>query len=247
MKKEIIPSIDLMDGKCVRLMKGDFRKKEIYFNDPVEYVKKLQDHGLNRVHVVDLDGAATGAVVHWGLLEKICSFSELKVDFGGGIKKEDELKRVFEAGAACVSLSGAAVRDLEETERWITLYGAGRFILCPDISGGYIRISGWTENSGVMVNDFIRKYLKKGIKQFLCTDIGRDGMMTGPSFGLYRDILSEFRGIDLIASGGVAGMDDVLDLFSLGVAGVVIGRAVFEGSISLSELSQLQGRLRNAV
>lgn len=243
MIKQIIPAIDLMEGKCVRLEKGNFLKIKVYDDDPVQYVKKLIDHGIRRIHVVDLDGARTGTLVHHKLLEKICSHAGLDVDFGGGIRERNDLRRILDAGAKYASLSSAAVLKEKELDLWISEFGADVFILCADVSGGYVRISGWMENSGFRINQFVGKYLEKGITQFLCTDISRDGMMSGPSVPLYTTILREFTGIRLIASGGVAEAVDIETLFRLGVGGVVVGKAIFEGRISLTEINEIRGRL----
>ncbi len=239
MNNKVIPAMDIMDGKCVRLKKGDFSNMDIYYKDPMEFVRELSGEGISRVHVVDLDGARLGHVVHFSLLERICSHKGMCIDFGGGIQHNDDLRRVFEAGADYASISSVAVTEGEKMDSWISEFGPGRFILCPDVSNGYIQISGWTVNSELNVDEFIALYKEKGIIQFLCTDINRDGMMRGPSFGLYRHLLSEFPDIDLIASGGVTDMEDIKKLLQLGVAGVITGKAVFEGRIAINEIASL--------
>jgi len=237
--REVIPAIDLMEGKCVRLEQGDFNRARVYRSDPLNYAREMEDRGIRMVHVVDLDGAREGKTVQDGVLKKICEATNLKVDFGGGIRSNEDLRRVLDAGASHVSLSSAVVLSEKRFDSWVAEYGADTFILCPDFSDNRVRISGWTEDTGMMVEEFIGRFLNRGIRKFLCTDIRRDGMMSGPAFGLYRKILRDFSGIRLIASGGVGGKRDVEDLFDLGVSGVVVGRALYEGAVTLNEISQM--------
>jgi len=234
----IIPAIDIIDGKCVRLSKGDYSKKTIYNNDPLEVAKEFEDHGLTRLHLVDLDGAKGQHVVNWKVLEKIVSKTNLVVDFGGGIKGNCDLDIVFECGAAMVTVGSVAVKDSDLFFSWLQKYGAEKIILGADVTGLDVSIGGWLENSGIDIFKFIDEYLQKGVRQVLCTDISKDGMLEGTSMELYKEILLRNNDMALIASGGITTIDELYVLDQMGVSGAIIGKALYEGKISLIDLKK---------
>lgn len=235
----IIPAIDIIDGKCVRLTQGDYTQKKIYNENPLEIAKSFEDAGLQYLHLVDLDGAKAGKVINWKVIESIASNTDLKIDFGGGIKTADEIERLFNAGVRQVNLGSIAVKNPELVYTWIETYGAEKIILSADVKDENIAISGWLENSRISIMDFLGDYLKKGISYVTCTDISTDGMLQGPNIRLYAKILSAFPGIKLIASGGVSSMEDLEDLEKTKVDGVIVGKAIYEGRIELSALAGL--------
>lgn len=236
---EIIPAIDIIGGKCVRLTKGDYDKQRTYADNPAEMAAELESLGARRLHVVDLDGAKSRHIVNTATLEQITERTNLVVDFGGGIKSEDDIERAFRFGASMVTVGSVAVTDKALMQRWIDTYGAERIILGADVRDGRIRVNGWKEDSQEEIADFLEYYINKGVTKVLCTDISRDGTLMGPSLKLYRKILQRFPDLYLIASGGVAGVGDIRELDSAGVPAVVFGKAFYEGRISKEELMDL--------
>jgi phosphoribosylformimino-5-aminoimidazole carboxamide ribotide isomerase len=237
-KIELIPAIDIIDGKCVRLQKGDYATQKVYNQNPVEVAMAYEDHGIRRLHVVDLDGAASHHVVNYRVLEMIASRTGLIIDFGGGIKTDEDLVIAFDNGAQMVTLGSVAVKDPQRMQHWIDLYGQERIILGADVRDGRISTNGWKEDSPLELLPFLHDYTAKGITKVLCTDIAQDGMLQGPSIPLYRQVMAEFPELHLIASGGVSGMKDVDALEEAGIPAVVIGKAIYEGRITLEELGK---------
>ena len=232
---DIIPAIDLIDGKCVRLTQGDYKQKKVYNENPVEVAKSFEDAGIRRLHLVDLDGAKAQHIVNYKVLHDITSRTSLVVDFGGGLKTNDDLRIAFDNGASMVTGGSIAVKDPETFVQWIAEYGAERIILGADAKEGMIAVSGWTETASIELPAFIGGYRAKGITQVICTDIGRDGMMQGPAVDLYRNLLDEFPGLYLVASGGVSCMEDIITLQKKGIPAVITGKAIYEGKITLKE------------
>lgn len=235
---DIIPAIDIIDGKCVRLTQGDYEQKKIYNEHPLEVAKQFEDAGLKRLHLVDLDGAKAGAVKNWKVLETIAGKTSLVIDFGGGIKKEGDVGIVFNSGAALATVGSLAVKDPELFVSWLQSYGAGKFLLGADVKNEKIAVGGWLETTDRWVYDFIQEYVDKGIQQVFCTDVSKDGLLEGPSLTLYRNIMTEFPKLHFIASGGVSNMDDVYQLEEIGCKGVIIGKAIYEGRVTLKELAK---------
>lgn len=235
---ELIPAIDIIDGKCVRLSQGDYSSKQIYHTHPVEVAKEFESYGIKRLHIVDLDGAASHHVVNYRILEQIASRTSLVIDFGGGIKSDEDLIIAFDNGAQMVTLGSVAVKQPELFSRWLTQYGNEKIILGADVKNEKIAIAGWKEESSQELMPFLENYRSKGISKALCTDISRDGMLEGPSTALYQQIMSAYPDLYLIASGGVSSIDDILKLHEIGVPAVVIGKALYEGRISIKELSR---------
>lgn len=236
----IVPAIDLIDGKCVRLSKGDYSQCRTYSDSPVDMARRFQDAGLKRLHLVDLDGARSHHIVNLRTLEQIAAHTTLTIDFGGGVKSDADISSAFSAGADMVTVGSLAVTDQELMSEWIGKYGPERLILGADARDGYISVNGWKEDSRLSLNAFINMYRQQGISHILCTDINRDGMLQGPSVGLYKDILSKFPGIELIASGGVSCDEDLIDLSRAGLFEAIVGKAYYEGRISLDRLSELE-------
>ncbi len=231
----IIPAIDIIGGRCVRLSQGDYERCKTYFDDPVEVAHGFAEAGLRRLHVVDLDGAKAAGVVNLDVLKRICSQVDIAVDFGGGIKSDQDIERVFEAGAAYACVGSIAVTDPEQTERWLDRYGSERIIIGADTLGGTLRTHGWKEQSTRTVFDLVESYGVK-IEYLMCTDISRDGMLTGPAVELYRELVARFPALKVIASGGVGSMNDLCELSTVGVDGVVVGKAIYEGKIDINNL-----------
>ena len=236
---QIIPAIDLIEGKCVRLTEGDYTQKIIYNEDPLEVAKAFEGIGLMRLHLVDLDGAKAGAVVNWKVLEKIANKTKLVIDFGGGIKSEATLKTVLDTGATYATIGSLAVKSRPTFEEWIARFGAEIFMLGADVFEEKIAIGGWLEKTNIDVYDFMQSYINKGVQQMFCTDIKMDGKLQGPSIDLYKKIIQKFPTLQLIASGGVSSIQDVYDLKAIACHGAIIGKAIYEGAISLQELSKL--------
>jgi phosphoribosylformimino-5-aminoimidazole carboxamide ribotide isomerase len=239
---KIIPAIDVIDGKCVRLSKGDYDSKIIYNENPLEVAKLFEDHGFNYLHIVDLDGAKSSKVVNFDVLESISKNTNLKIDFGGGVKSTDDFKRVIDAGANQVTVGSIAVKNPILLFDWINEYGADRIILGADVKGLNIATDGWLETSDLTLFNFLKEYYAKGIRNVLCTDISKDGMLEGPAFELYSFIMAEYKDVDLIASGGVSCIEDVIKLKNNGIPSVVIGKAIYENKIDLKELVLLNTR-----
>ena len=235
---EIIHAIDLIDGKCVRLSQGDYAQKIIYNENPLEVAKMFADAGIRRLHLVDLDGAKAHHIVNHKVLEKITSSTNLIVDFGGGLKSDDDLRIAFECGAAMVTGGSIAVKNPEVFLSWITKYGGDKIILGADAKNKMVAVSGWLEVSELPLLKFIESYINKGIQKVISTDISRDGMLTGPSIDIYKEIMAKFPTLELIASGGIATMKDIYELDEMGVPGVITGKAIYENRISLDEISR---------
>ena len=235
----IIPAIDIIEGKCVRLSKGDYATKKIYNEDPLEVAKSFEGAGLKYLHLVDLDGAKASHIVNWKVLEKIATRTELIIDFGGGLKANDDLRISFESGANQVTGGSVAVKDPSLFESWLRAYGPEKIILGADAMDGKIAVSGWQESTEEPIEDFIKNYEAKGVEYVISTDISKDGMLEGPSFELYEKILQELPELKLIASGGISSIDDLVQLNELGLEGTIVGKAIYEGRISLDELSEL--------
>ncbi len=233
---EIIPAIDLIDGKCVRLTQGNYEQKIIYNEYPLEVAKQFEDAGLQRLHLVDLDGAKEGVVKNWKVLETIAGKTNLTIDFGGGIKTGKDVKIVFDSGAALATVGSVAVKNENEFVSWLNLFGADKFLLGADVKDEKIAIHGWQETTDIWIYDFIEKYLQLGIQQVFCTDVSKDGKLEGPSVNLYKSILLKFPALDFIASGGVTSIKDLEDLKTIGCKGAIIGKAIYENRISLSDL-----------
>ena len=236
---EIIPAIDIIDGKCVRLTHGDYAQKKVYNEHPLEVAKEFEDAGIKRLHLVDLDGAKVGAVKNWKVLEAIAGKTSLVIDFGGGIKAEKDVQIVFNSGAALATVGSVAVKDEAVFTQWLQTFGADKFLLGADVKNEKITVSGWLEQTDIWIYDFIEKYISKGINQIFCTDVSKDGALEGPSIELYKNIVEKFPALHFIASGGVSSIDDVYHLQEAGCKGVIIGKAIYEGRIQLNELKQL--------
>ncbi|MBO7050881.1 MAG: 1-(5-phosphoribosyl)-5-[(5-phosphoribosylamino)methylideneamino]imidazole-4-carboxamide isomerase [Bacteroidaceae bacterium] len=236
---EIIPAIDIIDGKCVRLTKGDYDACKTYSESPLDMALRFQDAGIRRLHLVDLDGARSKHIVNYPTLEAITAHTDLTVDFGGGIKSTQDLETALGCGASMVTVGSIAATDSELMSRWIEDFGQEHIILGADARDGMISVNGWKEDSALKLSDFIRGYIQKGITQVLCTDINRDGMLQGPAVELYKALLKEFPSIKLIASGGVSSVQDLADLKDAGLPAAIVGKAYYEGRITLDQLSLL--------
>ncbi len=232
----IIPAIDLIDGKCVRLSKGDYSTQKIYNVNPLEVAKTFEAHGIEYLHLVDLDGAKSKHIVNHKILEKIASKTSLKIDFGGGLKSDEDLKIAFESGANQITGGSIAVKEPNIFEKWIVNYGCDKIILGADVQGNRIATDGWLQTSDHYLVDFIKTYKLKGIEYVICTDISKDGMLKGPSFDVYSNLLSEQPKIKLIASGGISNFDELPKLAAMGCEGTIIGKAIYENRISLKQL-----------
>jgi len=236
----IIPAIDIIDGKCVRLTKGDYNTKKIYNENPLEVAKEFEASGIENLHVVDLDGAKASEIINYKVLEQIASKTNLKIDFGGGLKSDKDLEIAFNSGANQITGGSIAVKNPSIFESWITKYGADKIILgadfYPDNSGGKIATNGWQEESSLALIPFVKEYQQKGIQYVICTDISKDGMLQGPSFDMYLELLSKVTPLKLIASGGISTFDELPKLAVNGCEGVIIGKAIYENKISLKQL-----------
>lgn len=233
---ELIPAIDVIDGKCVRLSQGDYQSKKVYNENPVEVAKMFEAHGIHRLHVVDLDGAVSKHVVNYKVLEALAGQTSLVIDFGGGIKSDEDLHIAFESGAQMVTLGSIAVKEPDTFNRWMEVYGSERIILGADAKDGKIAVNGWLECSCLELMPFLNDYIKKGVAKVLCTDISRDGMLNGPSLELYKQIMEAHPDLHLIASGGISGMKDIEALNEAGIPAVVFGKAFYEERITLQDL-----------
>lgn len=235
----IIPAIDIIEGKCVRLSKGDYNTKKVYNENPLEVAKEFEDHGIEYLHLVDLDGAKSKQIINYKILEQIASKTNLKIDFGGGLKSDNDVKIAFNSGASQITGGSIAVKNSEVFKTWILKYGHERIILGADCHNENIAVSGWQEESELKVLPFIKDYHSKGISYVICTDISKDGMLEGPAFELYKSILKENPDIQLIASGGVSSLKDLEKLKNLGCEGAILGKAIYENRISLKELQEV--------
>ncbi|GAA4282045.1 1-(5-phosphoribosyl)-5-[(5-phosphoribosylamino)methylideneamino]imidazole-4-carboxamide isomerase [Gaetbulibacter aestuarii] len=240
----IIPAIDIIDGKCVRLTKGDYGTKKVYSESPLDIAKAFEDAGIQYLHVVDLDGAKAQHIVNYKILERITSKTSLKIDFGGGLKSNEDLHIAFNSGAKQITGGSIAVKDPEMFESWLKKYGSSKIILGADTNNNKIAISGWTEESNKKVIPFIKGYQRKGVQYVICTDISKDGMLEGPSTELYKNIIQECsnasadQSIKLIASGGISSLDDLDQVRAIGCEGVIIGKAIYENKITLKDLER---------
>ncbi|MEP6594504.1 MAG: 1-(5-phosphoribosyl)-5-[(5-phosphoribosylamino)methylideneamino]imidazole-4-carboxamide isomerase [Ginsengibacter sp.] len=235
----IIPAIDIINGNCVRLSKGDYSKQITYHDDPVQAAKIFENAGFRRLHIVDLDGAKAGSIKNLNVLENISTHTNLNIDFGGGIKSINDISSVFNAGASVVTLGSIAAKNPAIIEEWIMEFGSAKILIGADVLNEKIKISGWIKDAGIIIFEFVGKMLASGVQNIFCTDISKDGMMKGPSVDLYKKILSSFSDINLIASGGVATIEDVILLKEIGCHGVIIGKAIYEGKIKLKDLIKL--------
>lgn len=235
---EIIPAIDIIDGKCVRLIKGDYDQKTIYNEDPLEVAMQFEDAGLQRLHLVDLDGAKAGEVKNWKVLERIAGKTSLVIDFSGGIRSAENLSVIFNSGAAYAAIGSMAVKDQLTLSNWFLTFGVDKFIIAADVKEETIVVKGWIETTVHSVFELIDTYKTNGVKQFFCTDINKDGLLQGPSIDLYKKILNQYPSIDLIASGGISSLKDLVQLQQAGCSGAIIGKAIYENRISLTELKR---------
>jgi phosphoribosylformimino-5-aminoimidazole carboxamide ribotide isomerase len=234
---EIIPAIDIIDGKCVRLTKGDYAQQKIYNENPVEVAKEFEASGIKRLHMVDLDGAKAGKIINLKVLEAVASQTNLVIDFGGGVKKITDVSDIITAGASIVTIGSLAVKHPEILEEWLLEFGPDKFLIGADVLDRKIKISGWLVDGGIDIDTFIGKMLALGVQNIFCTDISKDGAMQGPSIDLYKDIMNTHTEIKLIASGGVSNFHDVIELKEIGCSGAIIGKAIYEGTVTLKELS----------
>ncbi len=237
-KIDIIPAIDLIDGKCVRLSQGDYDSKKVYNEDPLEVAKEFEDHGIKRLHLVDLDGAKAGHIINHKVLQTIATKTNLVIDFGGGLKTTEDLRIAFESGAQMITGGSIAVKNPTEFEGWIEKYGSDKIILGADAKDGKIAVTGWLEETNEQLIPYIKNYRTKGITKVICTDISKDGMLQGPSTDLYKEILAEIPDLYLVASGGVSGIQDIEQLAQAKVPAVIFGKAIYEGRVSLKELER---------
>lgn len=235
---DIIPAIDVIDGKCVRLTKGDYNLKTVYADDPLDVARMMEDAGCKRLHLVDLDGAKSSHIVNYHVLERIANGTNLVIDFGGGLKSDEDLRIAFENGASMITGGSIAVKEPEIFQGWINQYGSDKIILGADTRNGKISTSGWIDDSNHDIIPFVKDYMTKGINKVISTDINVDGMLSGPSINLYKEMLAEMPNLYLIASGGVSAMHDIEALEAAGVPAVIVGKAIYENRISLKELEQ---------
>lgn len=238
MKATIIPAIDLIDGKCVRLTQGDYGQKKEYNDNPLEVAKMFEGAGITRLHLVDLDGAKNKKITNKHVLETITSDTALKVDFGGGIQSNEDIQIAFDCGAEQVTGGSVAIRNPELFMSWVDKYGSEKIILGADAKDGNIAVSGWQEVTEVPIIKFIDEYFKKGLKHVISTDVAKDGLLQGPSMDLYHDLVLTFPNMNIIASGGVANMQDIIELSKIGVDGVIVGKAFYEGNITLKDFEE---------
>ena len=232
----IIPAIDIIEGKCVRLTQGDYDQKTVYNEDPLEVAKEFEDHGINYLHLVDLDGAKSSRIVNYKVLERLATKTNLQIDFGGGIKTDQDINIAFESGAHQITGGSIAVKDKDLFLKWLDHYGPDKIILGADSRDGYISTDGWLQSSELSLLDFVQDYVNRGIRQVISTDISRDGMLQGPATALYENMISAVPDLKLIASGGISHIDELPELARIGCEGVIIGKAIYEGRISLKQL-----------
>ena len=236
---QIIPAIDIIDGKCVRLTEGDYSQKKIYNEHPLEVAKQFEDAGLQRLHLVDLDGAKAGKIINWKVLETIAAKTKLIIDFGGGIKTTKDVEIVFENGAALATVGSMAVKNETEFVKWLLQFGAHKFLLGADVKDEKIAVGGWLETTDINIYNFIESYVQKGVQQIFCTDISKDGKLQGPSIELYKNVIKKFSEIFFIASGGVSSVKDLEELKLIGCKAAIVGKAIYENKISKKELQTI--------
>jgi len=234
----IIPAIDIIEGKCVRLTQGDYLQKTIYNENPLEVAKEFEDAGLTRLHLVDLDGAKAGKIINWKVLESIATNTSLVIDFGGGIKQKEDVSIVFNSGASLATIGSLAVKNEDLFVEMLSQFGADKFLLGADVKEEKIVINGWLNNTDINIIDFIQQYIDKGVQKIFCTDVSKDGKLEGPSIDLYKKIIHEFPALHFIASGGVSCNDDLDELQKIGCNGAIVGKAIYEGRITLSDLKK---------
>ena len=235
---EIIPAIDILEGRCVRLEQGNYRLKKVYDKDPVDVAKSYEEAGIRRLHMVDLDGARAKRVINWNIIEQIADRTSLIIDFGGGITQTDDLRIVYDSGAAMAVIGSVAVTDRKLFQEWLLTFGQEKLILGADVKERKIAVSAWDEITDIDLFSFLEDYRKEGVRQVLCTDIQKDGMLQGPAIELYKDIRDRFPDLKTIASGGISSVDDLHALHEAGIPGVIIGKALYEGRIKTSDLQQ---------
>lgn len=235
----LIPAIDIIEGKCVRLTQGDYNRQTVYNASPVDVAHAFEDIGCRKLHLVDLDGAKASHIVNYNVLERIASKTGMEIDFGGGVKSDDDIRIALECGAKKVTAGSIAIKEPETFKRWLVVYGNKVLILGADVRDKKIAINGWHEDSGVDIMEFIGNYAKDGVSQVICTDIGRDGMLEGPAIELYKEIIDTYDDLQLIASGGVGTMCHIADLERIGIENVIVGKAIYEGTVSLKEVERL--------
>lgn len=235
----IIPAIDIIDGKCVRLTQGDYDQKKIYNEKPLEVAKEFEDAGLTRLHLVDLDGAKAKKIVNWKVLEKLANNTSLHIDFGGGVQSEEDIRVAFECGAKQITGGSVAVKQPDLFESWLSQYGGDKIILGADAKNEKIAVSGWEEGTKLWVYDFVEEYVAKGVKYIISTDVAKDGLLQGPSFDLYRNLQDRCPDLNIVASGGVSNLDDIYKLADMNLYGVIVGKAIYEGRVSLDDLRKL--------
>ena len=236
---QIIPAIDIIDGKCVRLEQGNYDKVTLYHKEPLEVAKKFEDAGLERLHLVDLDGAKAGSIKNWKVLETVAGKTSLIIDFGGGIKTEKDVAIVFDSGAAFATVGSIAVKNEEELVKWLLKFGTDKFLLGADVKNEKITVSGWQEETKIWIYDFIQKYINQGVNQIFCTEVSKDGKLEGPAVDLYKNIMSKFPELFFIASGGVSSVKDLEELRDIGCKGAIVGKAIYEKRITLDELKKI--------
>ncbi len=234
----IIPAIDIIDGKCVRLTQGDYAQKKVYNENPLEVARSFQDAGIQRLHLVDLDGARQKRIINYKVLETIAAQTQLVIDFGGGLQSDEDLRIAFESGAAQVTGGSIAVKEPQTFLSWLEKYGNDRIILGADARDEKIAVSGWQETTGISIFDFLEEYVAKGVKYTISTDVAKDGLLQGPSTELYRKIGEKLPELSVIASGGISTMDDIFNLNAMEIYGVIVGKAIYENRISLKEIEQ---------
>jgi phosphoribosylformimino-5-aminoimidazole carboxamide ribotide isomerase len=235
---EIIPAIDIIDGKCVRLTEGDYQQKKIYNENPLEVALQFESAGIKRLHLVDLDGAKAGKVTNWKVLETIANHTQLIIDFGGGIKTATDVSTVLNAGARYATVGSVAAKQKDLFTEWLHQFGVDKFLLGADVKNGYITINGWLNTTELPVQQFMGNYMQLGVQQIFCTDVSKDGRLEGPSIELYQSLLNALPHLHLIASGGISSVDDLLQLQQIGCSGAIVGKAIYENKISLNQLVQ---------
>lgn len=235
----IIPAIDIIEGKCVRLTQGDYAQKKVYNENPLEVAKQFEDAGISRLHLVDLDGAKEGRIINWKVLEEIAGKTALTIDFGGGIKAEKDIEIIFNSGGAIATVGSIAVKEPETFYQWLKKYGGEKILLGADVKGENISIHGWTEQTEINIFDFLKQNIEEGLQQAFCTDISKDGLLQGPATDLYKKIIEKFPSLKFMASGGITSVDDLIQLKDIGCSGAIVGKAIYEGKIKLNELIQI--------